>query len=417
MNKNTIEIIRELKNFKRGMLFFIVSVIFIVLSYSGFAQLSRVDHGGTMVSLIPPGAGWSYQIKNDHTTNDYLIPHGTPNEWNKFVIAAPGLLISITEACGSDPAQGLYDPGCNCCRFGVKSALNTKEICPLGWEPEGSWSVTGDHTCTGGSDGCNVHSGCTGGKHQQCDGTTVTVIGHGWLNSGKGSTVYMDGTGAAWCDNDCAKGCSWSWPTCYSTILQIGCKKRAGSGPWDGDGWCSGNCANDAECACSVGYWCNNGACAETLTTGGTGDTGTTTDCLLYDTLVLMSDGSYKTIQTVEIGEIVRAMDVNGNVIGTKVLDILRDHQRSNYYIINSELKITDDHPMAVLNDYGVVWVPVEELKIGDKIQSASGTVEIRSIEFADVPAITAQLMTEAGNFLVKGGNGGVYTVKGWNTY
>ena len=95
----------------------------------------------------------------------------------------------------------------------------------------------------------------------------------------------------------------------------------------------------------------------------------------------------------------------------------MRDHPRSYYYVINGELKITNDHPVAVVKNDSLAWVRVKDLKVGDAMQSLSGIVEIKSINIVNERAITAQLQTKAGNFLAKGDHGGMYVVKGWKTY
>ena len=65
-----------------------------------------------------------------------------------------------------------------------------------------------------------------------------------------------------------------------------------------------------------------------------------------------------------DIGEYVKAMDVNsGKMVDTQVTDVLRDHPRSYYYVINGELKITNDHPVAVVKNDSLAWVRVKDLK------------------------------------------------------
>ena len=145
--------------------------------------------------------------------------------------------------------------------------------------------------------------------------------------------------------------------------------------------------------------------------TGGCdGDNG---ECLLYGSIVLMSDETEKIIQDVKTGEFVKGMNKNGEVVITEVLDVLLDHLREGYYIINGELKITNDHP--VLSEG--LWIPVSQLKIGDKIKSETGTVKVETIEYVNTPEITAHLETQIGNFLTKGETGGTYLVKGWKSY
>lgn len=148
--------------------------------------------------------------------------------------------------------------------------------------------------------------------------------------------------------------------------------------------------------------------------TGGCDDGGNGNgDCLLYGSIVLMSDGTEKIIQDVKIGEFVKGMNKNGEIVTTEVLDVLLDHPREGYYIINGELRITNDHP--VLSEG--LWIQVSQLKIGDKIKSETGEVKVETMEYVNIPEITAHLETQIGNFLTKGEVGGTYLVKGWKSY
>ena len=150
----------------------------------------------------------------------------------------------------------------------------------------------------------------------------------------------------------------------------------------------------------------------------GNGDTngngnGVGSICLVYDTLVLMSNGTYKVIQEIEVGDRVKGFDINtGKAVNTTVIDTLKDHPRNDYYVINNELNITNDHPVALLEKNSIVWRRTDELQIGDKIKSISGIIEVKSIEISRTQATTANLYTELGNFIAQGKNGGIYVVK-----
>lgn len=131
-----------------------------------------------------------------------------------------------------------------------------------------------------------------------------------------------------------------------------------------------------------------------------------------------MADGTKRIIENVKTGEMVQGFDfATGRIVTTKVLDVLRDeHPRSSYYVINRELKITNDHPIAVAIDSSVEWIEIDELQIGDKLKSIDNFVEVETIELVNAPAITAHLETEIGNFMADGSEG-PYIVKGWKTY
>lgn len=147
---------------------------------------------------------------------------------------------------------------------------------------------------------------------------------------------------------------------------------------------------------------------------GGGGILGTGIICLAYDTLVLMSDGNYKVIQDIKIGDMIKGIDANGNIVDTPVIDALKDHPRNYSYIVNSELNISNDHPVAVLENNSIVWTRVDKLRVGDKIQSLDGFTEVKSIELSPKLVTTAILETNLGNFIAKGSNGGTYVVMGF---
>ncbi len=132
-------------------------------------------------------------------------------------------------------------------------------------------------------------------------------------------------------------------------------------------------------------------------------DKGDEVSCFLYGTEILMSGGDTKNIEEIEIGDIVNGFDQSSKkIIDTRVTSILKEHPRNFYYILNEEIKVTNDHPFAVIEDNEINWIEVKNLGIGDKIRSLDGYVIIHSLEKIEEKAVTVTLETEAGNFFVK---------------
>jgi tetratricopeptide (TPR) repeat protein len=100
--------------------------------------------------------------------------------------------------------------------------------------------------------------------------------------------------------------------------------------------------------------------------------------CFSYDTNILMADNSFKRIIDLREGEYVKACDVDtGAVVNRKVINKYRADQ-NHYYLINSDIKITENHPVFTAD---AKWVKVADLKIGDSIATIDGSVKISSID------------------------------------
>jgi hypothetical protein len=72
--------------------------------------------------------------------------------------------------------------------------------------------------------------------------------------------------------------------------------------------------------------------------------------------------------------------------------------------LINGALRITNDHPVLVMANNGLVWVEVGDLRVGSKLRSAGGALEILSIEEVREVSPVVYLETTAGNFLARAG-------------
>ena len=117
-----------------------------------------------------------------------------------------------------------------------------------------------------------------------------------------------------------------------------------------------------------------DGLAHETFDAGGGGGGG----CFAYDTLVLMADNTLKRVIYLKTGDQVKSRDIKTGEIVDKVVVNKYRSDVDHYYLINGELKITKSHP--VLTEGGN-WVMVADLKVGDRIVSLEGLIEIRSFE------------------------------------
>ena len=105
---------------------------------------------------------------------------------------------------------------------------------------------------------------------------------------------------------------------------------------------------------------------------------GTQSACFAYDTLVLMGDNSLKRVIYLKPGDRVKSRDMKTGKLVDKIVTNKYRGDVDHYYLINGELKITKSHP--VLTEGGK-WVMVAELKVGDKIASLDGLIEVRSFK------------------------------------
>ncbi len=136
-------------------------------------------------------------------------------------------------------------------------------------------------------------------------------------------------------------------------------------------------------------------------------------NCLLEGTRVPGADGSARYIERLEIGDIVRCFDVKaGRIDVTTVTDVVRRHLRGHYYVVNSDLRITNDHPVLRAGPLGAEWVRVEHLSLGDMLCLPDGSIPVRTLRRMDQPAMTVYLETEAENFLALG-HDAAYVVHG----
>ncbi|MFA5084638.1 MAG: Hint domain-containing protein, partial [Candidatus Paceibacterota bacterium] len=135
-----------------------------------------------------------------------------------------------------------------------------------------------------------------------------------------------------------------------------------------------------------------------------------TSACFLAGTEILMADGSEKAIEKLRAGEKIASYDENTGSVKTGTIEKTFRHLVSGYLIINSNLKVTDIHPIFVEGK----WKKAGELKIGDKIKTLTGYETVHSIEKIPDSALVYNLQVDystyyAESYLVhnKGGGGG----------
>jgi len=129
----------------------------------------------------------------------------------------------------------------------------------------------------------------------------------------------------------------------------------------------------------------------------GVSDPSADTDgalCLLEDMKVMLN-GRISNVTNVNVGDIVS--------YGT-VIEVMHKHIRNGYYIINDELKITNDHPVLANRS----WKRTEDVVIGDYINN----IKVESIRYVDEIVKTVYIGTDNDRFDVYCGKN-IYTVHG----
>ena len=172
-----------------------------------------------------------------------------------------------------------------------------------------------------------------------------------------------------------------------------------------------------------------------TVTTGGTSGSGGSGGsggglpgggCFVQGTPIVMADGSLKNIEDVTSGESVKsfrhsslsleedaykswtATEIGSGSFGTSnVVTVTDPHEHTNYYWINYNLKVTNEHPMLAFKDGVFKFVQVQDLRVGDFLICENGTRE----EIFAIPKITQSCIThnmdveDDDTYVVKGGN------------
>jgi len=112
--------------------------------------------------------------------------------------------------------------------------------------------------------------------------------------------------------------------------------------------------------------------------------------CFLEETKILLADGSYKNIEDIQVGDLVKSYDEDTGELRTgKVKKTFYHEKTQGYLIINNLLKLTKNHPMYVNNN----WASAGEIKLGDLLWDKDGNyIEVTSIQEIDETVPTYNL-------------------------
>ena len=103
--------------------------------------------------------------------------------------------------------------------------------------------------------------------------------------------------------------------------------------------------------------------------------------CFLAGTKIVMADESYKNIEDIEIGDMVKSYDEkNKKIVDRPVTNVFHHtpEEMSDYYlVINKQLSVTPNHEFFIDGE----WIFADELVIGDKLFYPSSDYEVFSIE------------------------------------
>jgi len=257
-------------------------------------------------------------------------------------------------------------------------------------------------TCVATCSGATCEVTCSGST---CEGTCFG-------DTCGGATVCLGATCDASCSGTCSETCA---PTCSDTCPET-CVGTCSCDPTTNPN--TGTCDPLATCAggetCAGSYTCEGETCG-VMETGGCDpsesvDQSTCSEtcpsgccCFPAGTLISLSDGGFKCIEDVVVGDGVLSFDVDENVFVSSYVTDLIIRVREGVYSINDGLVCpTNDHPFYVMKADGCFgWAAINPdvskvmygdrdamaLEVGDFLLSSDGSwVRINSIEF--IPGI-----------------------------
>jgi hypothetical protein len=132
------------------------------------------------------------------------------------------------------------------------------------------------------------------------------------------------------------------------------------------------------------------------VTTSGTytPDSGDTFGCFAKNTPIWMSDHSFKNIQDIKVGDVVKSFNIaEGMVENKEVTEVMEMRRDVIYHVKHNKgtLRITDGHPVYVdgkgwcaidsVKATDIHKTPSQDLLVGDMLKTALGSSEIKSIE------------------------------------
>ncbi len=141
-------------------------------------------------------------------------------------------------------------------------------------------------------------------------------------------------------------------------------------------------------------------------------------ECFAAGTQILLSDETTKNIEHIESGDIVKSYNFLTNTIEDKVvgklLSVLSDHIAIVKLDNNTELKITNDHPIYTNNGWAALDIEltrqkydinVVQLEVGDIVKTYDGDTKVLSIEMIQEPTMTFTLkdVEDNANFYANG--------------
>ncbi|MDP2685522.1 MAG: polymorphic toxin-type HINT domain-containing protein [bacterium] len=118
--------------------------------------------------------------------------------------------------------------------------------------------------------------------------------------------------------------------------------------------------------------------------------------CFTGDTEIMMSDGSYKKISEIRVGDqvLTRQSEESATLVSGKVLNTHK-HLVNGYLIINGDLQVTPEHVIYLNGE----WKTAGQAKVGDYlINSVGEKVLIKSIEKSLQPSLVYNLHIENYN-------------------
>jgi len=93
-------------------------------------------------------------------------------------------------------------------------------------------------------------------------------------------------------------------------------------------------------------------------------------------------DGSAKQLKDLETGDIIKGEDLEGNIIGNKILQV-EIELTDRYVFINNMYKINPhgDHILMIRTKEGISEVSINDLFIGDVLCGINEDIKIESLE------------------------------------
>jgi len=181
------------------------------------------------------------------------------------------------------------------------------------------------------------------------------------------------------------------------------------------------------------GLWVNMclDGCTSTTTSGGTGTgtgdtgggTGGSTGCLVYGTMITLSDGTKKAIEDLEIGDVLKTVSIEGldsadenawktftttsfnSTESSSTVVAIQKSQFSYYFLVNNTLKITFEHPVLIERDGNYSFARAGDIQVGDKLlDDVSGWINIASKERIDTNVNVVNINVESQDTYVAEG-------------